>query len=273
MIEPLSPEQLQAYFARIGYVGTPQADLATLTALHRAHVQAIAFENLDVQLGAPPGLDPARAFAKLVMQRRGGWCYEQNGLFGWVLGSLGFRVTRIAGGVMRQERGDFTVGSHLCLKVSLEQDWLADVGFGAAQLEPVPLREGAWHHTPVPVSLGRTADGYWRLGIMVGTTPMSYDFRDEPADEALLQRLCDWQGSNRGSVFVQNLVAQRRQVGEHRILRGQVFTRTGPGEAEQRVLDSADELLAVLADEFGIEDRRIAETWPAICARHAALFD
>ena len=272
MIETLSPAQLATYFARIGYTDAPRADLATLTALHRTHVQAIPFENLDVQLGTPPGLDPQAAFAKLVERRRGGWCYEQNGLFAAVLHSLGFPVTRMAGGVLRQLRGDFSMGSHLFLKVSLEQDWLVDVGFGSSQLEPLPLAEGEWDHVPIPVRLARTDDHFWRFAIQLGPGEMSYDFRDEPADEALLQRLCDWQGSDPHSVFVQNLVAQRRVPGEHRVLRGRVFTRvTVAGTAQQTIAD-ADELLEVLASEFGIEEPAIAVTWPDICARHTALF-
>src|SRR5215212_4496121 len=107
-----SPE-LTAYLERIGYDGALAPDLPTLTALHRAHVLAIPFENLDVQLGRPPTLDPAAIFAKLVTARRGGWCYEQNGLFGRVLAGLGFTVTRMSGGVMRAERGEATMGGHL----------------------------------------------------------------------------------------------------------------------------------------------------------------
>lgn len=272
MPDPLSPTQLDAYFARIGYTGTPRADLATLTALHRAHVQAIPFENLDVQLGQAPGLDPLAAYAKLVERRRGGWCYEQNGLLGLVLTTLGFDVTRMAGAVLRQVRGDATMGSHLCLKVTLEQDWLVDVGFGAAQLEPLQLANGTWDHAPIPVSLAQTEDAHWRLAIQLGSGEMSFDFRDAPADEARLQQLCDWQGQNSESVFVQNLVAQRRLNGEHRVLRGRVFTRATAAGAEQHVLAGADELLAVLAGEFGIEEPAIADLWGAICARHAELF-
>ena len=226
MTGTLSPEQLSAYFARIGFSGAARADLATLIALHRAHAMSIPFENLAVQLGTPPGLDPQAAYAKLVVARRGGWCYEQNGLLGAALTALGFTVTRMSGAVLRDLRGDGAMGSHLCLKVSLAQDWLVDVGFGAALLEPLPLEPGERDTAPVPVSLARTADDHWRLAIRLGPSPMNYDFRDEPADETLLQQLCDWQGRADESVFVQNLVVQGRGVDEHRMLRGRVFTRS-----------------------------------------------
>ena len=76
-----------SYLQRIGFVGAPQLDLATLRRLHRGHLQHIAYEKLDVQLGRRVTLNPEDAFAKLVDNERGGWCYEMNGLFHWALDS------------------------------------------------------------------------------------------------------------------------------------------------------------------------------------------
>ena len=81
---------LDAYLARIGYAGTPRVDLETLGAIHRAHLLAIPYENLDVQLGRPGDVSLRHAFDKLVTARRGGWCYEMNGLLGWALNEIGF---------------------------------------------------------------------------------------------------------------------------------------------------------------------------------------
>src|SRR4051812_21810770 len=119
---------LEAYFDRIGYAGPRGADLATLTALHRAHLAAVPYENIDVQLGRPVVVDPAAAYARIVGKgRRGGWCYEMNGLFGWALDQLGFNVTRMAGGVVRELIGQNAVGNHLVLRVDFpEGPWIAD---------------------------------------------------------------------------------------------------------------------------------------------------
>lgn len=273
MDEALGEADLAAYFARIGFAGEARADLATLTALHRAHALAIPFEAIDVQLGRPPGLDPAAMFAKLVTARRGGWCYEHNGLFGRVLASLGFAVTRLSAGVMRQVRGDFVMGSHLALKVVLDgQPWLADVGFGAALLAPVPLAHGSHDTPPVPSELARTDDGYWRLSLMIGETPFSYDFHDEPADEAQLARLCAWQGSDGQSPFVQNLVVQRRLADAHLMLRGKVLTDTRNDGAEVRELADAEDFVTALRERFAIDLPEAASLWPAIEARHTELF-
>lgn len=273
MPDLLPPAQLDTYFERIGFAGTPGVDLPTLTALHRAHVLAIPFENLDVQLGRPTGLGVDAAFAKLVGARRGGWCYEQNGLFGAVLSSLGFAVTRLSGGVMRALRGEASMGSHLCLRVSLDgRDWLADVGFGSTQLEPLPLVEADWEQTPMAGRVQRTQDGLWQLAIERGPMPLSYDFADTSADEAQLAGLCAWQGSDAESIFVQNLVVQQRLPEGHLMLRGKVLTETLPGDSRVRELRSAEELVQVLRDLFRLDMPEAADLWPAIEARHAALF-
>lgn len=273
MPDRLGEADLAAYFQRIGFAAEPHADLATLAALHHAHAVTIPFENLDTQLGRPPGLDPEATFAKLVTARRGGWCYEHNGLFGRVLASLGFAVTRLSAGVMRQVRGDFAMGSHLALKVSLEgQDWLADVGFGAALLAPVALVPGSHDTAPVPSDLSRTEDGYWRLSVRIGEAPFSYDFNDKCADEARLAAMCEWQGGDGQSPFVQNLVVQRRLPHAHIMLRGKVLTETRGDGSEVRHLASADELVAVLRERFTLDLPEAARLWPAIEARHAALF-
>lgn len=273
MTEPLTADELDAYCARIGYAGPRAADLATLTALHRAHVLTIPFENLDVQLGTPPGQDGAAIFAKLVTARRGGWCYEQNGLFARVLVSLGFAVTRLSAGVMRELRGEETMGSHLCLKVTIEgNDYLADVGFGSSQIEPLALAEQAWNAAPLAGRILRLPDGLWQFAIEVGPTPLSYDFADEPANEAQLARLCAFQGAHPDSVFVQNLVVQQRTANGHRMLRGKVLTETGLDGAVVRELGTAEDLVAVLRDSFTLDLPQTAELWPAIEERHAALF-
>lgn len=271
-IAPLTEAQLAAYFARIGFTGKAQPDLATLEALHTAHHATIPFENLDVQLGRPPTLEPDAAFDKLVHRRRGGWCYEQNGLLGRALAAIGFDVTRMSGGVLRQLRGDMAMGSHLCLKVTLERDYLADVGFGGGVGKPVPIAAGKHESDPIPFALNEAEDGYWRLVIDLGSTPMSYDFRSEPADEATLEQFCYWQGNDPDSVFVQNLVVQQRKAGEHVMLRGKVLTCTTAQGQQVSELGSADELVATLSKRFALDIPEAATLWEPISTRHEALF-
>jgi N-hydroxyarylamine O-acetyltransferase len=264
---------LEAYFARIGHDGPRTPDHATLTALVRAHLAAIPFENLDVQLRRPVSLDPQAIFDKLVTRRRGGWCYEQNGLFGRVLEALGYTVRRTSAGVMRQVRGEAALGNHLMLVVTIEgRPWLVDVGFGGTQGAPLPLAPGEAQQPPYVVAV-REAEGWWRFEERYGgNAPFSYDFHDAPADEALFARQCAEMQVDPESPFVQNLVVQRRQGDCHATLRGRVLVERGPAGETRETLQNAEALVERLDQRFGLQVPEAAGLWDAICARHAALF-
>src|ERR1051326_4663048 len=101
--------QVAEYLERIGYDGPLDAGVDTLRRLHHAHLLAVPFENLDIHGGRPIVLERDALFDKIVRRRRGGFCYELNGLFAWLLANLGFRVTLLSAGVAR-ERGGFGPG-------------------------------------------------------------------------------------------------------------------------------------------------------------------
>ncbi|MBA5873318.1 MAG: arylamine N-acetyltransferase [Nitrospira sp. CR1.2] len=131
------------YLARVKYEGPLIPSLETLQGLHRAHVMTVPFENLDIHLGRPISLDPADLFRKIVVERRGGYCFELNGLFALLLEELGFAVTRLAARVSSLEEG-VRPRSHQLLMLKLgESAWIADVGFGGqGLLEPLGLAIG-----------------------------------------------------------------------------------------------------------------------------------
>ena len=266
---------LPSYFERIGFDREPGADLDTLRGLLRAHVLSVPFENLDVQLGRPVTTAVEDAYEKIVVARRGGWCYEQNGLFGWVLSQIGFEVTRVAAAVMRAERGEDSAANHLALLVrtaDTDDTWLADVGFGGSLLEPIRLGEAEHLHQPFRLGLRRLDRGDWQFWEDAGDGEFSYDFRPEPASEDALARRCEILQSDPDSGFVLNLVAQKRAPGQHTTLRGRRLTRRNPRGAITTALASADELLRVLADVFGLDEPAIAECWAKIAARDTQLF-
>lgn len=265
--------QLSAYLQRIGYRGPLRPDLTSLHALQHAHLQSVPFENLDVQLGRAVCFDSAGIFDKIVQQRRGGWCYEQNGIFGWALQQIGFEVTRLCAGVMRERMGDGQLGNHLCLRVTLEQQpYLVDVGFGGSLLAPLPLRDGARDDAPFSVRLATTPDGYWRFTELLGEHPFSFDFQDAAADESLLAAKCDFQQTDPTSVFVQNLAVKQRVGNAYAVLRGRVLTINEGSRSERSMLDSPAALVAALHHWFALDVPEAATLWPRICARHAALF-
>ena len=264
--------ELARYLARIGHGWNVRPDLETLRSLHRAHVTSIPFEALDVQLGLVPSLEPDAIFDKLVQRRRGGWCYEMNGLFGAALEAIGFSVTRLSCGVMRQDGGDERMGTHLALLVACDGTWLSDVGFGGSLLEPLPLAAGERHDAPYTVSLRQTDDGYWRFSEQADTS-FGYDFRAEPADEALLVAQRDWQASHPASNFTVNFVAQKRHPDRHLVLRGRVLTERDSEGTTAHTIGDAEDFITTLADRFGIADPRAHEIWPRVEARHRELFE
>jgi N-hydroxyarylamine O-acetyltransferase len=211
-------------------------------------------------------------FEKIVTRRRGGWCYEMNGLMGWALREIGFDVQRVGAGVMRELRGAGQMGSHLCLLVRLDRTWLVDVGFGGSLAEPMPLRAFEREDRPYRLSLHETPEGFWRFAEVALGEPFSFDFQDIPADEDLLARKCQFLQADPASPFVQNLVVQRRARDVHTSLRGRVLTTLHSSHQEKKTLGSADELLATLRERFELDVPEAASLWPAICARHEALF-
>jgi N-hydroxyarylamine O-acetyltransferase len=135
----VSSLDLDAYLERISYDGPLAPSAETLRRLHRAQVLSIPFENLDLFLGRSIQLDEAGLMKKLVEERRGGYCYELNGLFLLVLQRLGFAVTPLAARVFHDETP--AQKSHQLTLVEVEgKRWLADVGFGGnGLLDPLPL--------------------------------------------------------------------------------------------------------------------------------------
>ena len=267
---------LQRYLERIDYVDRVEPTLDVLFELVRAHIFSIPFENLDVQLGRSLTTEPVNAYHKIVEKRRGGWCYEQNGLFGWALGAIGFEVTRAAAAVMRADRGDISTANHLCLMVRVPGNdtvYLVDVGFGGSLTAPLELRENAAEHVPFRVGLRRLNDGHWQFWENFGKGEFSYDFLPQPGNEKAMADKCEFLQTNPASNFVLNLVAQLRTPDQHKALRGRVLTITHVKGQTARILNSASELVATLAAEFGLDMPEVAELWPRIVARHDELFD
>jgi N-hydroxyarylamine O-acetyltransferase len=265
-LPPATPEALAAYFERLGYAGTPSADLDTLTALHRLHVEAIPFENLDVLLGRPTGRDPRAAHAKLVGARRGGWCFESNGLFAWMLETIGFKVRRLAGAVMREQAGDVMIGNHLVLIVELDRLYVADVGLGNGLVEPVPLEEGPIRQGFKQMALERLDARWWRFRNSDGMMPPSFDFSLEVDDPALLDERCQWLQRDAESPFLKNAVLLCSRGGRFESLVGPLHTTYSAAGADTRTIADAAAYAATLRDRFGLSLGEAEQLWPKVGA-------
>jgi N-hydroxyarylamine O-acetyltransferase len=125
---------LAAYAARIGFTGELRPSVECLRGLHLAHATHVPFENIEVLMGRPVRLDLASLWKKLVVDRRGGYCFEQNTLFAAVLEQVGFPVRRLAARV-RMGANRVSPRTHMLLAVEADgRQWLCDVGFGGEAL-------------------------------------------------------------------------------------------------------------------------------------------
>lgn len=244
-------DRLSDYLDRIGLNGTVRVDLETLRSMHRHHVEAVTWENLDMHLGVTLSVDPLSAFEKIVDRRRGGWCYEMNGLFAWMLELAGFQVTRLAAGVARDRIGEMAVGNHLALIVQLDQPYLADVGLGSGLIEPVPLAPGAFEQCGRKFFLEQMVDGWWRFHNHPDSAPPTFDFHLDVTDESLLRDRCHWLQTDPASPFWGLPIVQRYRSGQLHSLIGTNFSRHGPRLESVSIAD-ANDYAARLSRDFGL---------------------
>ena len=261
------------YLDRIGLDRRPPPTLDGLKAVHAAHLLAVPYENLDVQLGRPVTIERPAIYDKIVNRRRGGWCYEMNGILGWALGELGFDVTRATGAVMRELAGEAVVANHLVLRVALPEGvYLADVGFGDGPLEPIPVRPGPFAPHGFTYSVEPVDANWWRLRNQPNGGAPSFDFNLAPADETRLAARCTELQTAPDSHFVLNLFCFRHRRDSILMLRGRVLRSILPGgQYTDRLVESADDLVATFKNDFGLDVPEAASLWPKICTRHQEI--
>jgi len=253
----MSKINLDSYFARIGYAGQSEPSVAVLRMLCALHPIAIPFENLDVIRGSGVRLDLSSVEQKLVGDRRGGYCFEQNGLFAAALEGLGFRVTPLAARVRWQVPAEVQMPlSHMVLRVDLEDvPWLADVGFGG--LTPTaPLRLDVTDPQPTPhetFRIARSGGGYMLQAQLANEWNDVYRFTLEP-QHPIDYEVANWFTSRHPtSRFVQNLIVAHAGYDRERVsLMNQELVIRRESETEKRAVDTPEELLRVLADQFGL---------------------
>lgn len=237
---------LDAYLARTGQSRQAPSE-AALTELMRAHVRAIPFENVDVVLGQHQGISLDVVSAKLVGRRRGGYCYEQSGLFAAVLEQLGYTVHRLSARVQPRRPGPYT---HMTLAVDVDdRRFLADVGFGAGILDPMPLVDGhevdqaGWLHR-----IKRNGD-WWTL--QKGEEDI-LEFRLNGMHPIDYEVYHHYTSTHPKSPFTGRLVIMTLEPGVSRKLLGRELTVEKPDGSSETTAIAPGELDATLKD-LGIE--------------------
>jgi N-hydroxyarylamine O-acetyltransferase len=243
-----------AYLARIAYAGPTPPTIDTLRSIHRAHLQTVPFENLDIALGCTIVVDEDATVRKIVEQHRGGFCYELNGAFAALLRELGFRVTLLSARVARPQGGEGPEFDHLTLRVDLEEPWLADVGFGESFLEPLRMKSGPEQLDPTgPFRLLQIGE---RLQLDKAEPDDSwrpeYSFSLQPRRLEDFAGMCHYHQTSPESSFTQNSICTRATDEGRITLSGMKLIVTRNGRREERILSSEDERISILRENFGI---------------------
>lgn len=242
-----------AYLRRVQCPERSDPSIETLARLHRAHLHTVPFENLDIPLGRSISLSPTAMFEKIVSRRRGGFCYELNGLFAWLLQEIGFRVEMLSGRVFDggQPGPEF---DHMALLVDVGVPVIADVGFGDCFLEPLPLdsqerfQDGHWYRFVA-------GEGNWTLERRKPDSDWEpqYRFTLQPRQLAEFEPMCHYQQTSPDSVFTRKSVCSlATPEGRISLSNGRLIVTTQGGREERRITSEA-EYRELLERHFGME--------------------
>lgn len=258
--------KLEKYLQRIHYTGPQDVSTETLCQLHRAHLLAIPYENLDIHLGQRLTLDTAYVYTKIVEQGRGGWCYEMNGLFAWALRELGFEVTLLGSSVGEPAQGANGDHEHLVLLVQLAQPWLVDVGFGNGILEPLPLTPGNYQQGFLDFRL-EEADGKWFFHNHVHGGK-GYGFTLLPRQLPEFASRCHVLQTSPDSGFVKTTVCHRFTPEGIVSLRGLIFKRYQATGVTEEEITTLPRYRQVISRTFGLAPTLADALWEQALGRH-----
>jgi N-hydroxyarylamine O-acetyltransferase len=250
--------ELGTYLKRIQYLEAVKPDVQTLYGLQRAHLWTVPFENLDIGLKRPIRLDLESLWDKIIVRRRGGFCYEVNGLFAWLLKQIGFEVTYLNARVYKRT-GELGIPfDHLALLVRIPSEtgrWLADVGFGDSFYEPLNFEEqgeqvqGLRAYRLEPLSDGyvtwqKNYDGSWERQYFFDLQPRSF-----PAD---YEAGCLYHQTSPNSSFTRSSIISRATPDGRISLENRRLILTQNGQRSERPVKNEAEYFSLLKQYFDI---------------------
>jgi N-hydroxyarylamine O-acetyltransferase len=249
---------ISTYLHRINYRGSTEPTIETLRALHRAHLLVVPFENLDIRLNRQIVLDEAALFEKIVVNRRGGYCYELNGLLASLLRQMGFDVILFSANVIHG--GIPAEIDHLTLLIQLDERWIVDVGFGDSSRLPLRLVEEEKQFGVDSTYRFVRSEDRWLLQRLIETD----EWYDEYSFDVNLTPLVlsDFENANRyyqtapESYFVQGRICSRAMEDGRISLTGHELIVTRNGQREETPIEDEQAFVRALNEHFGIQIRR-----------------
>jgi N-hydroxyarylamine O-acetyltransferase len=251
---------VSAYLERVGYSGPAAPTLETLRGVHRAHMLAVPFENLDIWRKRKIVLDPERFVHKVVEEKRGGFCYELNGAFAALLQAIGFQVTLLSARVARDDGSYGQEFDHLTLRVDLDEPWLADVGFGDSFLEPLQLKVGLDQKQGVRKFSIIKFDGALLLARKYGWfRKPEYSFTLTPRKLEEFAGMCHYHQTSSNSPFTQKRLCTRATPGGRITLTDTRLIVTRGSIRDEHPVTSQEQWYELLREHFGVVLYQAAE--------------
>jgi len=247
---------VQAYLNRIEYRGPVGLNVATLRQLHFTHLLHVPFENLSIHAHEPIVLNDTALFEKIVTRRRGGFCYELNGLFAALLRELGFEVAMLSAQVANNRYEFSRDFDHMTLMVALNKgQWLADVGFGDSFIEPLPLAVNT-EHQQRENRYRLVSDNQQRLVLERASKnedwESQYRFSLQPYHYPDYAEMCAYHQTSPESHFTQQRICSRLTPRGRISLSDMRFIITENGLRTERPVKDEQEYAKMLRDRFGI---------------------
>jgi len=241
------------YLERINYRGSLSPSADTLRELQVAHLLSVPFENLSIHSHEPIVLNDEALFNKIVERRRGGFCYECNGLFAALLRSLGFDVSMLSAEVAKAGGGFSQPFDHMTLLVKLEENWLVDVGFGDSFLEPLKV-DTSTEQIQGPQSFRITAQDLYLVvqRQYEGEWKSEYRFTLQPYNYSDFEEMCQYHQTSPESHFTQKRICSLATSDGRITVSDMRFIVTRNGARDEQTLSSTKEYDEILLKEFGI---------------------
>ncbi|MFJ1760162.1 arylamine N-acetyltransferase [Amycolatopsis sp. NPDC088138] len=246
---------VDAYLARLGVAWPAAADLATLRTLQERHLAAVPFENLSVHLGEPIELTEEALFGKIVERRRGGFCYELNGLFAALLRELGYDASLHAAQVFRPDGSLGPPLDHAAVVVELDEPWLLDVGFGRFARHPLRLSGVDAQADPEGDFLVLDAP-YGDVDVLLDGKPQ-YRLEHRPRPLADFVPMAWWQSTSPESHFTRSLTCSRPTSQGRVTLSGAKLIETVDGVRHEVRLTGDDAVRTAYRVYFGMALQRL----------------
>lgn len=246
---------ISSYLQRIHYHGSTAPTVDTLRGIHRAHLLTVPFENLDIHRNKSIVLDEAALFEKIVVNRRGGYCYELNGLLASLHRALGFDVTMFSSNVIHG--GIPAEIDHLTLLIQLDDRIIVDVGFGDSSRLPLRLEEGGEQYGVGQRYRFTQVDGRWTLWSGADNNGWYDEYSFDVAMTPLT--LHDFENANRyyqtspESYFVQGRICSRATDDGRISLTGDSLIVTRNGQREETPIADEQAFVRALNEHFGIQ--------------------